>query len=149
MYPGTGPVPNWSWDRLKFYIYRDQYGYNEKPIHGPGFKDTAGKHLPKGVRIPDWRKYSTKGLPELVDVEERLAARGLKNPWLRNEAWRFNRRLWGTSMDRWLFMFRYIKYGVAGFVVCEAIAHLTGRRGPHVHKEDKYTMVYELQPQKH
>lgn len=148
MYPGKGPVPDWSWDRLKYYIYAEQVGFHEKPVHGPGFKDTAGKHLPQGARIPDWKKYNVDDHPELVEVRERLAARGLKNNWLRNEAWRYDRRLWGAPLDRsvGLFFLRYMKYGFAAFVITESIAHLLGWRSghhDHHHKKD-YTMLYEV-----
>lgn len=151
MYPGKGPVPNWSWDRLKYYIYKEQHVFNEPPVHGPGFKDTAGKHLPKGVRIPDWKKYNVQETPELLEVQKRLAEKGLKNPWLRNDVWRYDPRLWGTYMDRSLFLFRYLKYGVAAFIVTESFAHLMGWRGDHghheEHHEDPYKLMYEMKKQ--
>jgi len=47
-----------------------------------------------GLDIPHWQaKNCTVGphTPELQNIERRLAARGLKDPWLRNEAWRYAR----------------------------------------------------------
>ena len=33
--------------------------------------------------IPDWRKYKVEDAPELVNVRNALAQKGLKDPWLR------------------------------------------------------------------
>ena len=46
------------------------------------------------IKIPHWQSpQCTIGehTPELQEIEKRLAARGLKDPWLRNEAWRYAR----------------------------------------------------------
>ena len=42
------------------------------------------------LTVPDW-KTQTVGdhTPELKEIQRRLAMRGLKDPWLRNEAWRY------------------------------------------------------------
>ena len=45
-------------------------------------------------KIPHWQspQYTVgEHTPELQEIEKRLAARGLKDPWLRNEAWRYAR----------------------------------------------------------
>ena len=59
-----------------------------------------------GVRkleIPDYKTYQVgPWTPELQDVERRLAARGLKDPWLRNEVWRFDRRIWKSPRQRFI-----------------------------------------------
>ncbi|GAU88798.1 hypothetical protein RvY_01432 [Ramazzottius varieornatus] len=55
----------------------------------------GGSHLPK---IPSYKIYRWERIPELVRVQERLAAHGLKDPWLRNEVWRYHPRFltpWG------------------------------------------------------
>ena len=49
---------------------------------------------PETIKIPDWKaKQCTVGdhTPELQELQKRLAARGLKDPWARNEAWRYAR----------------------------------------------------------
>lgn len=56
----------------------------------------GGGHLPK---IPSYRIYKWERIPELVKVQERLNAHGLKDPWLRNEVWRFHPR-YGTRWTR-------------------------------------------------
>lgn len=43
---------------------------------------TPGMHLPLGAYIPDYKIYKID-TPELLEVQKRLAARGLKSPWLR------------------------------------------------------------------
>jgi len=51
--------------------------------------------------VPDW-KTQTVGdhTPQLKELQRRLAMRGLKDPWLRNEAWRYSslntRQMWMT-----------------------------------------------------
>jgi hypothetical protein len=34
-------------------------------------------------KAPDWRKFKVENAPELQNVQNRLAALGLKDPWLR------------------------------------------------------------------
>lgn len=43
------------------------------------------------VEIPDYKIYSNKAdkIPELAKHQQRLAALGLKDPWIRNEVWKF------------------------------------------------------------
>lgn len=54
--------------------------------------------------------------PELVHIQNVLAEKGLKDPWMRNEVWRYNRDLIGpqTWSNRWgRLMFRKFHYGLA------------------------------------
>lgn len=68
-------------------------------------------------KIPDYRIYKVANVPELAQVERALAAQGLKDPWLRNEVWRFDRTQWGTPKQRWsLVFFRGFKYGFGAFI---------------------------------
>ena len=49
---------------------------------------------PETIKIPHWQaKQCTVGdhTPELQELQRRLAVRGLKDPWARNEAWRYAR----------------------------------------------------------
>ncbi|RNA14516.1 NADH dehydrogenase [ubiquinone] 1 beta subcomplex subunit 3 [Brachionus plicatilis] len=48
-----------------------------------------GHHV-EDFKAPDWRKFQVKNAPELVKVEQKLASLGLKDPWLRNEVWRYD-----------------------------------------------------------
>lgn len=97
--------------------------------------------------MPDWRKYKVTTAPELNEVQQRLAAIGLKNPWLRNEVWRFDRKMWGSPMDRYLFPFRTLKYGVAAFIVTEILFNTIWKEEEHHHEEEKYKLVYERNAQ--
>ncbi|CAG7831484.1 unnamed protein product [Allacma fusca] len=57
-------------------------------------------HVPK---LPDYRSYKVEDIPQLVKNKENLAKLGLKDPWARNEVWRFaflNRNTtWGIFCD--------------------------------------------------
>ena len=35
------------------------------------------------LKIPDWRMYRVEGCAKLEDVQRKLAAKGLRDPWLR------------------------------------------------------------------
>lgn len=48
--------------------------------HGHGAHEHGHDH---GHKVPDWRKYKVENAPELVTVRNMLAAKGLKDPWLR------------------------------------------------------------------
>lgn len=57
-----------------------------------------------GVRkleVPDW-KTQTVGThtPELLENQRKLANIGLKDPWARNEAWKFDRKLWPSPKQQ-------------------------------------------------
>lgn len=141
---GQKPAPDWSWSSLKYYIYKDEKFEAFAPRKNAGIKDTTGKHFPDGMRIPEWQRYEVEQTKELSLVRRKLAAHGLKNPWLRNEVWRFDTRLWGTPMQKYLFIFRTLKYGVAAFIVTETLSR-TVFKDDHHHKEDKYKLLYEMQ----
>uniref|UniRef100_R4WTB8 NADH dehydrogenase [ubiquinone] 1 beta subcomplex subunit 3 n=1 Tax=Riptortus pedestris TaxID=329032 RepID=R4WTB8_RIPPE len=87
-------------------------------------------------KIPDYRIYKVQDAPELVAVENALAAKGLKDPWLRNEVWRYNVKEWGTARQRRMtFFFRGFKYGFAAFLatiaVETALDKIRGKKGGH------------------
>lgn len=65
----------------KFYGYRppDQEKFMPSKPKAPN----PGLHLPPGAYVPDYKTYSIKVSPELMDVQRRLHARGLHSPWLR------------------------------------------------------------------
>ncbi len=45
------------------------------------------------LKIPDYKIYQVNhNTPELLKLQEKLAAKGLKDPWIRNEVWRFDER---------------------------------------------------------
>jgi len=134
----------YGWN-LNNYFGRANKIYNEKPVHGPGFKDTSGKHLPPGVRIPDWKVCKVETAPELLEVQQKLAALGLKDPWLRNNVWRLDRRIWGTPADRQLYLLRSFKFGVLAFLVSYVYHEYIESKDHHHHPVDKWPLLYELE----
>lgn len=45
------------------------------------------------ITIPDYKIYKVdKHTPELQELERKLAEKGLKDPWIRNEVWRYDMR---------------------------------------------------------
>ncbi|XP_043199780.1 NADH dehydrogenase [ubiquinone] 1 beta subcomplex subunit 3-like [Amphibalanus amphitrite] len=68
--------------------------------------------------IPDWRKYKVEDAPELVNVRNALAQKGLKDPWLRNEVWKYDQKMFLKPNERMTrFFFRGFKYAAAAMVV--------------------------------
>jgi len=54
---------------------------------------------PLPYKVPHWTKYKVGDhTPELQALEKKLAALGLKDPWIRNEVWRFDR---GYTLSKW------------------------------------------------
>lgn len=54
--------------------------------------------------IPDYRIYKVdENSPELLKIQNVLKSVGLKDPWLRNEVWRYHREIAGpkTWMSTW------------------------------------------------
>ncbi|BES98397.1 NADH dehydrogenase (ubiquinone) 1 beta subcomplex [Nesidiocoris tenuis] len=76
-----------------------------------------GHGLGERAKIPDYTKWKVEDYPELVAHRERLALEGLKDPWIRNEAWRFDRKEWGTVRERVFLSFRGFKWGLLGAVL--------------------------------
>ncbi|XP_056632658.1 NADH dehydrogenase [ubiquinone] 1 beta subcomplex subunit 3 [Diorhabda sublineata] len=69
-------------------------------------------------KIPDYRIYKVKDVPELVETERALVSLGLKDPWLRNEVWRYNPKEFGTESTRFKSLFfRGFKLGFGAFVL--------------------------------
>ncbi|XP_051256938.1 NADH dehydrogenase [ubiquinone] 1 beta subcomplex subunit 3 [Dicentrarchus labrax] len=73
-------------------------------------------------KLPDWRLWKVQGTP-LEVTQQRLARRGLKDPWARNEVWRytggFARGV--TLADVVLCGF---KWGFAAFTVALAVEYV-------------------------
>ncbi|BFZ15694.1 hypothetical protein BsWGS_18733 [Bradybaena similaris] len=78
----------------------------------------GGHELPH--EIPDWKSYKVDGIPELEQLQRRLGALGLKDPWIRNEVWRYQEPGGGyKSMAHKALRgsFRGLGYAVAALVV--------------------------------
>ncbi|KAK6165251.1 hypothetical protein SNE40_022211 [Patella caerulea] len=67
--------------------------------------------------IPDWKTYKWQGIPELEEYQRLLAREGLKDPWIRNEVWRYQPEI-PRLMDGVKYsFFRGFKYAAAAMVV--------------------------------
>lgn len=77
-----------------------------------------GHELP--YKIPSPEIYKVEDVPQLKYVQEELAKRGLKDPWLRNYVWRYKKN--PSRIPSWL---RAIstgwKFGLSAFLVTIAV----------------------------
>nr|XP_045592198.1 NADH dehydrogenase [ubiquinone] 1 beta subcomplex subunit 3-like [Procambarus clarkii] len=73
------------------------------------------------IKIPHWSIYKVENVPELMQVQRALASHGLKDPWLRNEVWRYDPKF-GTHGQRFQkALFRGFKWGLIAAVATVAI----------------------------
>ncbi|KAJ0171235.1 hypothetical protein K1T71_012785 [Dendrolimus kikuchii] len=83
--------------------------------------------------IPPYTQFTHKGIPQLEELEKELAAKGLRDPWIRNEAWRYHPGFgtrWGRA--RRVF-FRGLPLGAGLAVLTVAFERLTGGGDAHGH----------------
>lgn len=87
----------------------------------------------KKIEIPDYKIYQVgPWAPELQDVERRLKAKGLKDPWLRNEVWRFDRRDFDSPRQRTIrTVTRGLLPGIALAIIATAISKYYDSKAPH------------------
>jgi len=70
-------------------------------------------------KIPDYRVYKVENVPQLMALRRTLAAHGLKDPWLRNEVWKY-----GTHSTRDKIVngvFRGWRYGLVAAIFTSAL----------------------------
>ena len=70
---------------------------------------------PSKMELPDYRQWKIEGTP-LETVQKKLAARGLRDPWARNEAWRYMGGFAGNITFPSVIL-KGFKWGFAAFVV--------------------------------
>jgi len=81
----------------------------------------GGAHPP----IPDHKIYNIDGVKELEWVQSELAKKGLKDPWIRNEVWRF--RQWpGFAKSFNIMIFRGLKYAAPAMVLTVIVDQMLG-----------------------
>ena len=51
--------------------------------HGHHGESHHNHHHEPPFRIPDYKEFKIEGIKELENVQQKLAAKGLKDPWLR------------------------------------------------------------------
>ncbi|XP_017782219.1 PREDICTED: NADH dehydrogenase [ubiquinone] 1 beta subcomplex subunit 3 [Nicrophorus vespilloides] len=94
--------------------------------HGHGHGDP--------YKIPDYRIYKVEDVPILMQTQRALQSQGLKDPWLRNEVWRYNEKEFGTFSSRVkMTFFRGFKYGFGAFLVTIAGTALYDKMFPSKH----------------
>jgi len=86
--------------------------------------------------VPDWRKYKVEDAPELVHVRNALARKGLSDPWLRNEVWKYDPKIFTTQSQRMRrFFFRGFGWALGAMAVTIAADKL-GLLGSDDHHHD-------------
>ncbi|CAJ1071617.1 NADH dehydrogenase 1 beta subcomplex subunit 3 [Xiphias gladius] [Xyrichtys novacula] len=81
----------------------------------------GGDHGPSKTPLPDWKQWKIEGTP-LEFTQKRLAARGLKDPWARNEAWRYSGKF-ARPVTLPDVLLRGFKWGFAAFAVALAVEY--------------------------
>jgi NADH dehydrogenase (ubiquinone) 1 beta subcomplex subunit 3 len=78
----------------------------------------GGHHHNERLPIPDYRIYHVGDhTPRLQRIERMLAAKGLKDPWMRNEVWRYDEVMNGSPKMKIL---RTMGFGGRGFIIGNA-----------------------------
>ncbi|XP_044526572.1 NADH dehydrogenase [ubiquinone] 1 beta subcomplex subunit 3 [Gracilinanus agilis] len=73
------------------------------------------------IELPDYKQWKIEGTP-LQRVQERLAKQGLKDPWLRNEAWRYMGRF-GKPATFCNTLTRGFKWGFGAFLLAIGVEY--------------------------
>ncbi|XP_044729293.1 NADH dehydrogenase [ubiquinone] 1 beta subcomplex subunit 3-like [Chrysoperla carnea] len=90
--------------------------------------------------VPDFRVFdSIENCPRLIKLRDALAAKGLCDPWIRNEVWRLDTRNFGTERQRFFKLFRGIQYGLILAIISALFTEYSKRSDEHhvvEHKEN-------------
>lgn len=78
-------------------------------------------------KIPNPEIYKVEDVPELKRVQEKLAQKGLKDPWLRNHVWRYQETKSRSGIPRVVtILLRGWKIGVPAFLLTIAVENYFG-----------------------
>ncbi|XP_048200942.1 NADH dehydrogenase [ubiquinone] 1 beta subcomplex subunit 3 [Perognathus longimembris pacificus] len=90
---------------------------------GSGHEHGLGHgHGHSKIELPDHRQWKIEGTP-LEAMQKKLAQQGLRDPWARNEAWRYM----GGFANTYSFLgviFKGFKLGFAAFVIAAGAEYL-------------------------
>ncbi|KYN45198.1 NADH dehydrogenase [ubiquinone] 1 beta subcomplex subunit 3 [Trachymyrmex septentrionalis] len=101
-------------------------GGHDAHHHGPPYQ------------IPNHDIYKVEDVPELKRVQEELAKKGLRDPWLRNQVWRYKRSA-SPYMRALITVTRGWRIGVPAFLITIAIEQYFGiDYSGHGHHKDKH-----------
>ncbi|KAL0277303.1 UNVERIFIED_CONTAM: hypothetical protein PYX00_004641 [Menopon gallinae] len=86
--------------------------------------------------VPDFRKYNVDDVPILKETQRKLAFHGLRDPWLRNEVWKY--QIPGQNHTKYNFhrlkpALTGFKYGLALALIMTAISKTMARKIEHHH----------------
>lgn len=93
-------------------------------------------HHEAPYKIPDYKIYKVENVPKLLQVKKALESQGLRDPWLRNEVWRYDAKVYGTEASRAKGVFlRGFRWGFLAFVITAAGGYLLDKKsgGTHGH----------------
>ncbi|XP_017881847.1 NADH dehydrogenase [ubiquinone] 1 beta subcomplex subunit 3 [Ceratina calcarata] len=94
-----------------------------------------GHEPPYTVPKPDI--YKVEEVPELMKLREELAEKGLKDPWLRNEVWRY-KAFPGTNVSRAVRgLTRGFLVGIPAFLITIGVEQAFGISYAPSHDEDE------------
>uniref|UniRef100_A0A8D0G8Q6 NADH dehydrogenase [ubiquinone] 1 beta subcomplex subunit 3 n=1 Tax=Sphenodon punctatus TaxID=8508 RepID=A0A8D0G8Q6_SPHPU len=81
----------------------------------------GNEHGHDKIELPDPKQWKIENTP-LQPIQERLARRGLKSPWLRNDAWRY---VGGFAKPATFtdVLLRGFKWGFVAFVVALGVEY--------------------------
>jgi len=91
-----------------------------------------GGHGHQPYKIPNPDIYKVEDVPELKHVQEVLAKKGLKDPWLRNYVWRYQRTQ-SSFMRGLVTLTRGWKLGIPAFLITIAVEQYFGIDYGHGH----------------
>ncbi|CAH2056988.1 unnamed protein product, partial [Iphiclides podalirius] len=83
--------------------------------------------------IPDYKQFKIEGIPQLEELEKALAKKGLRDPWIRNEAWRYHPGFGTRLLRARKLFFRGFPLGLGLTIATVAITKLTGGDDEHEH----------------
>ncbi|XP_072948205.1 NADH dehydrogenase [ubiquinone] 1 beta subcomplex subunit 3 [Epargyreus clarus] len=86
--------------------------------------------------VPHYSQFQVQGIPQLEELEKALAKKGLKDPWIRNETWRYHPGF-GTRFQRARkVFFRGFPLGLALTVATVGLRKMFGSDDHHGHGHD-------------
>jgi len=89
-----------------------------------GGHDAHHKAPPYTIPSPDI--YKVEDIPELKRIQEELAKRRLKDPWLRNQVWRYKQRTTSPFLRNLIILTRGWRIGVPAFLITIAVEQYFG-----------------------
>jgi NADH dehydrogenase (ubiquinone) 1 beta subcomplex subunit 3 len=85
----------------------------------------GGEHHTEKIHIPDWKQYKVDGIKHLEWTRTKLADKGLKDPWLRNEVWRYQN--WrGFGGEALANVARGFKWALGAMIITIAVDQVLG-----------------------